>query len=532
MSLCSEEPVVVDPRNVSNGLALGTGTILRRHVQVWIREDDAPGHDFPTAKEYLAELLSSGDTPEGRECERFVKSSAAKVDNDRANPLLFIGTVKEHLAKVKTRLSDERAREINVAAAGGAPAASARERMGLPTAPVSFDLRGLVHNGVEYACVRPLLGRIMRVARAAKEDEEIFLKTKIQKLKAKSVTEYMGSSHGIAPAWLRGIDWGGIVAILNELVRPMLPAQVLRTLQRTVSTIRAAATDADLANGGLNEQDVTRLLCYVIVQSSVESLRSIHLVVSELSDPVTVQPGPTTENSATWCYRVFSNALSVIEGMTVSLSMDHHDQRLQRAGNSAAKDSQKPGSIWRHLTNAAQDERHPTAPTWLKDAEVAACMGCDRPFGKKILGSRHHCRHCGNVLCEKCTTKRTTIPHLQYNKPMRVCETCFAMIELTRNPPTEQPAAEAAVKQLLEGKKSKPGNAITNYVRIFDERIMPGAATVGIKTREVMDAVRQMIMDEHRDELLKTVLKQEEDEPAWNLEYNLNMLINMILEQR
>ena len=520
---------VVHPWNVSQGLALGGGNILRRHVQIWIREDDAPGHDVPPAKELVAQLLSSTDAPEGLYCERFVKSSAARVDNDRDNPLLFIGTVKGHLARVKEMLlGDERSQMILAAAAGGAEAAAAREEMGLPVAPDTFDLPGVVHNGVEYACVRPLLGRIMRVAKQAKEDEEIFLKTKIQKLKAKSVAEYVADSTDILPARLHNGVLEGSVRTFNELAKPMLPSQVLRALQHTIRSMRQSAAEAQSTSNGLGEETVTRLLCFVIVQSAVESLRSTHLVVSELSDPVTVQPGPTTVDTATWCYRVFSNALSVIEGMTVSLSMDSHDQQLQQS--SSSRDKQKQNSMWWNLTTAAQDERLPNAPTWLSDAEVAACMGCADPFGKRQR--RHHCRHCGNILCDKCTTKRTKIPHLQYSKPVRVCEACFAMIELTRNPPTEQPAADSAVQQLLEGKKSKPGNAIVNYVRIFDERIKPDPATVGIKTREVMDAVRRMIMDEHRDELLGRMLKQEEDEPSWNLEYNLNLLINTILEKR
>ena len=58
--------------------------------------------------------------------------------------------------------------------------------------------------------------------------------------------------------------------------------------------------------------------CYVIVQSSVDELRSIHLVIAELSPADVVEAGPTAEGSSTWCYRLFSHAMSVIEGMTVA----------------------------------------------------------------------------------------------------------------------------------------------------------------------------------------------------------------------
>jgi hypothetical protein len=47
-----------------------------------------------------------------------------------------------------------------------------------------------------------------------------------------------------------------------------------------------------------------------------------------------------------------------------------------------------------------------------------------------------------------------------------------------------------------------------------------------------MDAVRQMILDEHRDSLLESTLKQAEDEAPWIREENLTRLINAILEKR
>ena len=63
-------------------------------------------------------------------------------------------------------------------------------------------------------------------------------------------------------------------------------------------------------------------LGYVVVQSDGQWLRSIHLVVKELSDPTVIDPsGVVDVGSATWCYRVFSNALLVIEGMTVSMQL-------------------------------------------------------------------------------------------------------------------------------------------------------------------------------------------------------------------
>jgi hypothetical protein len=42
-------------------------------------------------------------------------------------------------------------------------------------------------------------------------------------------------------------------------------------------------------------------------------------------------------------------------------------------------------------------------PRWIPDAEAPACMCCDAPFAPPSLRSRHHCRYCGWVVCDKCT---------------------------------------------------------------------------------------------------------------------------------
>jgi hypothetical protein len=216
-----------DPRNSRNGLALGTGNILMRHMQVWIREDDAPGHDLPTVKEYIAKLLASNSSAEGMDAVKFVKGAAARIDNDQENPLLFIRTVKTAVDKLKGMLlSPERRAKIDEAAAGGLSSANMRVKAGLRIAPDSFDREGTVHTAVEYACVRPLLGRIMSIARQAAGDKEVFLQTKIQKLKQKEATEYFVDHAAEMKAKLRGRNWSSAIELFNILRHPMLPSQV------------------------------------------------------------------------------------------------------------------------------------------------------------------------------------------------------------------------------------------------------------------------------------------------------------------
>ena len=62
-------------------------------------------------------------------------------------------------------------------------------------------------------------------------------------------------------------------------------------------------------------------------------------------------------------------------------------------------------------------------PKW---TDGDACSECVAKFGIKVR--KHHCRHCGRVLCAKCSSKEITIPKFNLNRPVRVCETCFDVL--------------------------------------------------------------------------------------------------------
>lgn len=41
-----------------------------------------------------------------------------------------------------------------------------------------------------------------------------------------------------------------------------------------------------------------------------------------------------------------------------------------------------------------------------------------------------HSRHCGRLLCHKCSTKEIPIIKFDLNKPVRVCNICFDVLTL------------------------------------------------------------------------------------------------------
>ncbi|KAL1453776.1 hypothetical protein WDU94_010089 [Cyamophila willieti] len=62
-------------------------------------------------------------------------------------------------------------------------------------------------------------------------------------------------------------------------------------------------------------------------------------------------------------------------------------------------------------------------PPW---AEGDVCLECGTRFG--LTMRKHHCRHCGRLLCSKCSSQEVPILKFNLAKPVRVCEVCVNVI--------------------------------------------------------------------------------------------------------
>ncbi|CAG8532971.1 7028_t:CDS:10 [Paraglomus occultum] len=67
-------------------------------------------------------------------------------------------------------------------------------------------------------------------------------------------------------------------------------------------------------------------------------------------------------------------------------------------------------------------------PVWINDETVKACKQCSATFTP--LRRKHHCRQCGHIFCQNCSSQRLALPQLGEFTPVRVCNECFRVASL------------------------------------------------------------------------------------------------------
>merc|ERR1711879_518299 len=102
---------------------------------------------------------------------------------------------------------------------------------------------------------------------------------------------------------------------------------------------------------------------------------------------------------------------------------------------------------WIEIFNEAQQDARSriggqdgqqAAPIWQTHEDSKTCIVCSTGFG--IFTRRHHCRTCGAVVCNNCSTYRLPDPRTQNQE--RACDHCYASQQYNeqqkRRPPSSK----------------------------------------------------------------------------------------------
>ena len=81
--------------------------------------------------------------------------------------------------------------------------------------------------------------------------------------------------------------------------------------------------------------------------------------------------------------------------------------------------------------------------SWARDGASPKCVSCKKNF--TLTRRRHHCRHCGKVVCHDCSMHQAR--HPDYAAPVRICDDCFyAALKSTANIPESVSTSTSALR--------------------------------------------------------------------------------------
>ena len=78
------------------------------------------------------------------------------------------------------------------------------------------------------------------------------------------------------------------------------------------------------------------------------------------------------------------------------------------------------------------------APSWIPNEDSNLCSRCRDPF--TLTNRRHHCRNCGQLFDQKCSSNLLPLPHFGITTAVRVCDGCTKKVKSGRRH-TIEPAA-------------------------------------------------------------------------------------------
>ena len=142
-------------------------------------------------------------------------------------------------------------------------------------------------------------------------------------------------------------------------------------------------------------------------------------------------------------YCVFLGRESLALALTAaggSLSVPNLEGLCPLSHRAPSAESIKHGAASTRAARAAMLARIAQPLPWLPDQLAAACQLCANAF--HASNRRHHCRHCGRVVCSECSPAKLPILKFGLRQPQRCCADCAQVLALHGERPLAPPSAD------------------------------------------------------------------------------------------
>eukprot|EP01135_Chromosphaera_perkinsii_P009611 Nk52_evm61s1810 gene=Nk52_evmTU61s1810 len=139
------------------------------------------------------------------------------------------------------------------------------------------------------------------------------------------------------------------------------------------------------------------------------------------------------------------------------------------------------------------------APDWV---EGVACHSCRTAFG--VVNRKHHCRNCGQIFCQTCSSKTSTIPKYGYEKSVRVCDECYNSLRNNGSTPAKSNGPAKAQTPATAGALA-PAVPEINQEEILrrEEEEFAQAIALSLKESENANSVPQSFAEQHSEPVSK-----------------------------
>ncbi|KAI9199826.1 uncharacterized protein BJ171DRAFT_199050 [Polychytrium aggregatum] len=98
----------------------------------------------------------------------------------------------------------------------------------------------------------------------------------------------------------------------------------------------------------------------------------------------------------------------------------------QPASSSTSSMPQRQASIHRPDLQLSSSPSPRQPQLWQPDEDAHQCRHCERRF--TLFVRRHHCRWCGYIFCDACSSARISFPGQPSDLQHRVCDSCFLFL--------------------------------------------------------------------------------------------------------